>query len=188
MGKTSVEVYIPQIRSFEKHAAGASAPQLRFAWASGAKKAAAWLELMESLPHGEWNNHKMRSLAQNHARQGVSAPLLLDVADALQSSGLRDAGYVYVNSDDGWLDLNRTADGSLHPTSQFTNASVKELSDWLHRRGFKFGLYLAAGQTTCGLRAGTLYSEFRDAQQLVASGVDYLKVSGLQQRHRRIRS
>ena len=40
---------------------------------------------------------------------GVTAPLLLETADAFASAGLRDAGYIYINTDDGWLDFNRTA-------------------------------------------------------------------------------
>ena len=47
---------------------------------------------------------------------GVTAPLLLDVADAFAEAGLRDAGYVYINTDDGWLDFNRSGTAAaLHP-------------------------------------------------------------------------
>ena len=113
----------------------------------------------------------------NHFHMGVSEPLLLDVADAFVSTGLLGAGYNYINSDDGWNDLNRTAGGALHPASSFTNSSrgLSDLTDALHQKGFKFGIYLAAGQTTCGLRAGTLYNEVRDANQIQKWGVDYLK-------------
>eukprot|EP00040_Diaphanoeca_grandis_P031936 m.192325 g.192325 ORF g.192325 m.192325 type:complete len:645 (-) comp32461_c0_seq1:111-2045(-) len=111
----------------------------------------------------------------NHFHMGVSAELLLDTADAFTSTGLQSAGYVYINSDDGWLDLNRTVDGQLHPATTFTNGTLKDLADGLHAKGFKFGIYAAAGQTTCGLRAGTLYHELSDAQQFAAAGVDYLK-------------
>ena len=115
----------------------------------------------------------------NHFGMGVSAPLLLDVADAFVSTGLRSAGYVYINSDDGWLDKNRTggATGLLRPSATFTNASdgIKAVADALHAKGFKFGIYLAAGESTCGNRAGTLYHEFADAKQIAEAGVDYLK-------------
>ena len=75
----------------------------------------------------------------NHFGMGVSAPLLLDVADAFVSTGLRSAGYVYINSDDGWLDKNRTggATGLLRPSATFTNASdgIKAVADALHAKG-----------------------------------------------------
>ena len=44
-----------------------------------------------------------------------------------------------------------------------------------HHQGFKFGIYGAAGFTTCGRRAGTLYHERQDALQYKEWGVDYLK-------------
>lgn len=143
----------------------------------------------------------------NHFSMRVSAPLLLDVADAFESTGLRAAGYIYINtgqhtrphifpshhvsrrwystmrppspsSDDGWLDKNRTAEGGkLHPAATFSNETdgIKALATALHGKNFKFGIYLAAGESTCGNRAGTLYHEFQDAAQIAAAGVDYLK-------------
>ena len=32
--------------------------------------------------------------------------------------------YVYINSDDGWLDLNRTAAGELNPSAHFANNTL----------------------------------------------------------------
>ena len=37
----------------------------------------------------------------NHFGMRVSAPLLLDTADAFSSTGLKRSGYVYINTDDG---------------------------------------------------------------------------------------
>jgi alpha-galactosidase len=108
----------------------------------------------------------------NHFGMGVTAPLLLDVADAFESTGLHEAGYVYINTDDGWNQPNRTQDGALEPCSHFTNSTMKNLTDSLHAKGFKFGIYEAAGFTTCGHRAGTLYHERADAFQFKAWGVD----------------
>ena len=71
---------------------------------------------------------------------GVSAPLLLETADAFISTGLRDANYTYINTDDGWLDLNRTASGQLQPSATFTNASMRALTDALKAKGFRFGI------------------------------------------------
>ena len=108
-------------------------------------------------------------------QMGVTAPLLLETADAFASAGLRDAGYIYINTDDGWLDFNRTASGELHPSVHFTNESMNTLTDALHKKHFKFGIYGAAGFTTCGHRAGGLYHERQDAATYKAWGVDYLK-------------
>ena len=104
-----------------------------------------------------------------HHTHTVTAPLLLDTADAFVSTGLRDSGYIYINTDDGWLDKNRTEhDQQLHPSTKFTTKEdgIKALADGLHAKGFKFGIYLAAGESTCGNRAGSLYFEFSDAMQV----------------------
>lgn len=116
----------------------------------------------------------------NHFGMRPSAPLLLDTADAMAETGLLSSGYVYINTDDGWLDKNRTEGGktgALHPSSYFSNETdgIAALASGLATKGFRFGIYLAAGETTCGNRAGTLYHEFQDAKQLADAGVRYLK-------------
>ena len=112
-----------------------------------------------------WNYRSMR----------VSAPLLLDTADAFVSTGLRDAGYVYLIATEGWEPGTRTASGDLQPAPSFTNSTVRALADELHAKGYKFGIYGAAGFTTCGHRAGSLYHERQDARWYKEQGVDYLK-------------
>ena len=105
----------------------------------------------------------------------MSAELLLDTADAFISTGLQAAGYVFINSDDGWLEQNRTTDGQLQANSDKFPNGVKALSDGLHAKGFHFGIYGAAGQTTCCNLAGSLYHERQDARTYFNWGVDYLK-------------
>ena len=114
------------------------------------------------LGFSSWNNVGME----------VSAPMLLEVADAMTSSGLREAGYIYINTDDGWNAPERDAAGGLQPCSHFTNSTMENLTGALHAKGYKFGIYAAAGFTTCGRRAGSLYNERADAKQFKAWGVD----------------
>jgi alpha-galactosidase len=111
----------------------------------------------------------------NHYGGSVSAEILLETADAFIKTGLRDAGYVFINSDDGWLDQNRTIDGKLHARSDKFPDGVKAVSDGLHGKGFHFGIYGAAGMTTCCNLAGSLYHEWDDAHTYAEWGVDYLK-------------
>lgn len=94
------------------------------------------------------------------------------------SLGLRDAGYIYVNTDDGWLETNRTADGHLQPALNLFpqgSASLKNLSDHIHAHGLKFGIYNSNSLTTCMSKAGGLYNERIDAATYAAWGVDYVK-------------
>ena len=112
----------------------------------------------------------------NYLGMRVSAPLLLDTADAFSSTGLRDQGYRYIIATEGWNVANRTAaSDELQPAPSFTNSSVRALSNELHAKGFKFGIYGAAAFTTCGHRAGSLYRERQDARWYKEHGIDYLK-------------
>ena len=112
----------------------------------------------------------------NHFGGGVSSQIMRDTASRLVDLGLAKVGYVHVNSDDCWLNRNRSADGSMVPTDKFGgSAGMLNLSNHLHSMGLKFGLYGAAGETTCASRAGGLYHEAADARQLAGWNVDYLK-------------
>ena len=111
-----------------------------------------------------------------HFRGGVSADVLRRQADAMVRLGLRDAGYLYVNTDDGWLETNRTADGLLQPAANFPGGGVgmRNLSAYLRSRGLRFGIYNSNSMTTCMKRAGGLYMERLDARTYADWGVDYL--------------
>ncbi|MGI4834227.1 MAG: glycoside hydrolase family 27 protein [Janthinobacterium lividum] len=104
----------------------------------------------------------------------VDEKLIREVADALVSSGLRDAGYVYINIDDCWHG-ERDAQGFIHPDAKRFPSGMKALADYVHGKGLKFGIYSDAGSQTCGGRPGSRGYEFQDAQQYASWGVDYLK-------------
>lgn len=93
-------------------------------------------------------------------------------ADELVASGMKDAGYVYVNIDDTW-EGTRDANGVLHPNAKFPD--MKALADYVHSKGLKLGIYSSPGPTTCGGYAGSLGHEEQDARMYASWGVDYLK-------------
>lgn len=104
----------------------------------------------------------------------VSEKLIKEVADALVASGLRDAGYVYLNVDDCWQGV-RDAGGFIEPdASRFPNG-MKALANYVHARGLKFGLYSDAGTQTCARRPGSRGFEQNDARRYASWDVDYLK-------------
>lgn len=103
-------------------------------------------------------------------------------ADALVSTGLRDAGYRYVVVDDCWSSEHRGPDGSLQADPDRFPSGMADLGRYLHRRGLGFGVYAAAGSQTCaqftGQRPGATGSgghEKQDAQTFASWEVDYLK-------------
>ena len=91
------------------------------------------------------------------------------------SSGLRDAGYTYVNIDDCWMASKRSADGHLQAHPQRFPSGMKALGDYIHSRGLKFGIYSCAGHTTCEGHPASFGYEKVDAADWASWGVDYLK-------------
>lgn len=80
----------------------------------------------------------------------VSEDLLLSTSDQIVGLGLRDLGYDHVVLDDCWQDVNgRDKNGKLQPElSKFPNG-LKSISDRLHSRNLKYGMYSSAGEMTC---------------------------------------
>lgn len=83
-----------------------------------------------------------------------------------------EAGYVYINIDDGW-EGNRDAQGSIQANSEFPD--MKGLSDYVHSKGLKLGIYSSPGAKTCGEFEGSYGHEQQDADKYAKWGVDYLK-------------
>jgi len=108
----------------------------------------------------------------NHFRSKVDDAVIRAQADAMVASGMRDAGYVYVNIDDTW-EGERDAQGYLHPNSKFPD--MKALADYVHSKGLKLGIYSSPGAKTCARYEGSLNHEQQDAQTYAAWGIDYLK-------------
>jgi len=104
----------------------------------------------------------------------VDEQLVRKMADAIVTSGMRDAGYRYVVIDDCWHGV-RDADGWIQPDPARFPSGMKALGDYIHSKGLKFGIYSDAGRKTCGGRPGSQGYEFLDARQYAAWGVDYLK-------------
>lgn len=94
------------------------------------------------------------------------------MADAMVAMGLRDAGYTYVNIDDGWQGT-RGPDGSIRPNEKFPD--MRALADYVHARGLKLGIYSSPGPRTCAGYEGSYGHVTQDAQTFADWGVDYLK-------------
>jgi alpha-galactosidase len=104
----------------------------------------------------------------------ISEDIVRQVADAMVSSGMKDAGFQYVIIDDCWQ-TSRDKDGNIVVDSTKFPSGMKVLGDYVHSKGLKFGIYSDAGTKTCGGRPGSRGYEFQDARQYAAWGVDYLK-------------
>ena len=108
----------------------------------------------------------------NHFAEKVNDAVVRAAADALVSSGMRDAGYVYVNIDDTW-EGKRDEKGFIHSNEKFPD--MKALADYVHSRGLKIGIYSGPGPKTCAGYEGSYGHEQQDADSYAAWGFDYLK-------------
>lgn len=104
----------------------------------------------------------------------INEELIRQIADAMVSSGMKDAGYEYVVIDDCWHG-QRDSLGFIHPDPKLFPSGIKALADYIHSKGLKFGIYSCAGYKTCAGRPGSRGHEYQDALRYAEWGVDYLK-------------
>jgi len=125
-------------------------------------------ESLAKTPPMGWNSW-------NTFQTNISEELVRGVVDAFVKDGLKDAGYNYIVLDDGWMAMERDAKGDLVPDPKKFPNGLKSLSDYIHSKGLKFGIYNCAGDKTCGGYPGSRGHEYQDALMYASWGVDYLK-------------
>lgn len=110
----------------------------------------------------------------NKFQGNINEDIIKSIADAMVASGLKDAGYTYINIDDCWHG-KRDADGFIQADPKHFPHGIKALADYVHSCGLKLGIYSDAGSETCAGRPGSLGHEYQDALQYARWEVDYLK-------------
>ena len=121
----------------------------------------------------------------NHFHVNINEDIIKAQADFMVSTGMHEAGYNYVNIDDGFFG-GRDAKGNIipHPT-RFPNG-MKVVSDYIHSKGLKAGIYSDAGINTCasywdkdtiGSGMGLYGHEARDLSLMLKDwNYDFIKV------------
>ncbi|GIG60876.1 hypothetical protein Lfu02_52480 [Longispora fulva] len=127
------------------------------------------LALTPQMGFNNWNS--------THCRAEFNEAMVKGTADLFVSSGLKAAGYQYVNLDDCWALPNRDSAGNLVPDPVRFPHGIKAVADYVHSKGLKFGVYSSAGTKTCDSLGfpGGLDHETADANLWASWGVDYLK-------------
>ncbi len=105
----------------------------------------------------------------------IDENLIHETADAMVKSGMKAAGYQYINIDDCWMAKTRDAKGNLQPDPTRFEHGIKALADYVHSKGLRLGIYSSAGTATCENFPASLDHEIADATIFAAWGVDYLK-------------
>jgi alpha-galactosidase len=114
----------------------------------------------------------------------ITGAMIREAADAMVASGMADVGYQYVNIDDCWMNAPRNDDslrvgplrdaaGNILSNKHFPG--MKGLTEYIHARGLKAGIYSSPGALTCAGFSGSYQHEARDAKQFADWGFDFLK-------------
>ena len=132
------------------------------------------LALTPPMGYNHWYAHYSR----------ITDQMMREAADVMIGCGMADVGYQYVNIDDCWMNAPKNNDpkrvgplrdsaGNIIPNSYFPD--MKGLTDYIHAKGLKAGIYTSPGPLTCGGVAGAYQHEEQDARQFAAWGFDFLK-------------
>jgi alpha-galactosidase len=105
----------------------------------------------------------------------INEDIIKSVADAMISTGMKEAGYEYINIDDCWQSDKRDESGNIIANSKKFPSGIKSLADYIHSKGLRLGIYSCAGEKTCAGFPGSRGHEFQDAKTFASWGIDYLK-------------
>ena len=121
----------------------------------------------------------------NAYRVNISEDIIKHQADLMVEKGLKDAGYRFINIDDGFFGY-RDETGKMHEHAQRFPNGMKVVVDHIHNLGLKAGIYTDAGNNTCGsmsdqdkagIGAGIYGHEAQDAQLYFGDwGFDFIKI------------
>ena len=128
-------------------------------------------------PHMGWNSWYVW---ENH----VTDQIVRSAADAMVSTGMMNHGYMYINIDDCWAvkpgsedpslgGKPRDEQGMVNPNKRFPD--MKALTNYMHSKGLKAGIYTSPGPTTCAGHVGAYQHEELDVQRFAGWGFDFLK-------------
>ena len=132
------------------------------------------LSLTPSMGWNHWYAHYDR----------ITDKMMREAADLMVKSGMADVGYQYVSIDDCWMNAENQKDplrvgplrderGNILPNKHFPD--MNGLTDYIHARGLKAGIYTSPGPRTCAGFAGSYQHEAKDAKQFADWGFDLLK-------------
>lgn len=129
---------------------------------------AMYMRLAERPPMG-WNSW-------NIFHGDIDEDKIKGIADQMVETGMRDAGYVYLVLDDGWMADKRGSNGELVADPNKFPSGMKALGDYIHGKGLKYGIYQDRGHSTCMRLPGSFGYEQEDMDLFAEWGVDYLKL------------
>ena len=134
------------------------------------------LHAFEKLNNGLAKTPPMGWSSWNQFGVEINEQLIIETINAMVSNGMRDAGYIYVNLDDGWQEAKGKRENKpLYYDKKKFPRGIKYLSEYAHTNGMKLGIYSGPGESTCAGFAGSKGHEKEDADMFASWDVDHLK-------------
>lgn len=85
----------------------------------------------------------------NNFHININEKMIKEQADALVKSGMYKAGYRFINIDDGYFG-GRDANGNLQIDTIKFPSGMRNVTNYIHAKKLKAGIYTDAGECTCG--------------------------------------
>jgi len=125
-----------------------------------------------------WERFRCNVDCKNDPDNCISERLFMKMADLMVSKGFLAAGYEFVNIDDCWLAKERDSEGRLVADPERFPSGIKALSQYMHSKGLKLGIYEDFGTKTCAGYPGSEFYMETDARTFAEWDVDMLKFDG----------
>jgi alpha-galactosidase len=113
-------------------------------------------------------------MSWNYLAEDITEKNIKEMADAMVSSGMAEAGYTLISIDEGWQGGRDRRNNLISDPEKFPSG-IKALADYVHSKGLKLIVYSDAAQLTCAGNTGSLGFEKQDAKTFAQWGADYLK-------------
>ena len=123
--------------------------------------------MVKNTPAMGWNSW-------NTFAEAINEKTVIETADFMAANGYLEAGYEYIVIDDCWS-LRERVNGKIVADPEKFPHGMKYVADYVHSKGFKFGMYSCAAARTCADYPGSYNHEFEDAKMFADFGVDLLK-------------
>ncbi|CAG4994988.1 unnamed protein product [Parnassius apollo] len=125
-----------------------------------------------------WGYYECAVNCDENPEKCLDEYLILSVADTIYNEGYQEAGFEYIIIDDCWAEHERDSKGRLVADKSRFPHGMKYISDYIHARGLKFGMYTNVAEVTCMFYPGSRGFFGIDAMTFAEWGIDYLKVDG----------
>ncbi len=146
---------------------------LALAWSGSGAQA----PLAYALANGQEATPIMGWSSWNAHFTAINESVIKAAASALVSSGMKAAGYSYVNIDAGWWSGTRDSSGNITVSSSQWPDGMAGVASYIHSLGLKAGIYTDAGANGCsGSNQGSYGHYAQDMLQFEKWGYDFVKV------------